>query len=350
MPKREENDRDLSPPLKPIQRNQNKASFYEKIWKTFTFITVPLSLILFKDILVFEEWTKTNVSPRADLSDLWLTATAFIVIYILRKAFQRALYGPVYTIIEDKHQGEERVERTKRVVKWMYDVMYYGSLTCFVFLFFRDANFLPPTLFGSGECSKLYSEFPELPKVPYLKQYYLIQLGSHFCSVFEQVMFKRKDLKFYEYFLHHYLAFTLIFFSYLTQMWALGSMVLITHDISDIFLAFARAFEGQKHFKSQQTVVYGVLGLTAFMWAYCRTFVFPVCAIQTCFVWWREQNELNLPVWLMIKHEFTFEVSLLVVLLLMNIYWVFILTKMFVMALTKKGVENDYDPKLLKKN
>jgi len=251
----------------------------------------------------------------------------------------------VYSIIEDKHQGEERVERTKRVVKWMYDVFYYGTMTGFVFMTFGEAVFIPPALLGKGSCDALFLNYPEVPTLPLLKEYYLVQLGSHFCSVFEQLMFKRKDIKFYEYFLHHYLAFVLILFSYLTHNWAMGAMVLITHDISDIFLAFARALEGQKYLKKHKVIVYSVLGLTAFMWAYCRTYVFPVCSIYACYQVWG-----ILPAWEMIYITYTFEMSLLVLLLIMNLYWVFILTKMFVTALTKKSLENDYDPKLLKKN
>lgn len=50
------------------------------------------------------------------------------------------------------------------------------------------------------------------------------------------------ELKFWEYILHHSLAVFLIYFSSMYNCVTHGVMVLITHDISDIFLALGRAY------------------------------------------------------------------------------------------------------------
>lgn len=55
-------------------------------------------------------------------------------------------------------------------------------------------------------------------------------------------MFIYQEGNYYEYVLHHALSNFLIIFSYLSNQWFIGIMVLFCHDISDFFLIFARAY------------------------------------------------------------------------------------------------------------
>jgi len=346
MPRRQERERGDSPPEKPVKRVLKHMAFYEKIFRIVTFIVVPVSLLLLKDWMRFEEWKDENLTERAKPSDLWIAVVACIVIFFVRKAFEKFMYAPVFDAIEEKHQGEERIERTKRVVKWIYDFFFYGGVTIFAYAMFGDAHFIPPFLGGSGDCWTLYDYYPRLPPIHYIKEYYLIQLGSHLCSVLEQVIFKRNDSKFYEYFLHHYLAFALIFFSYMFHIWSLGTTVMITHDISDIFLSAGRAFEAQRYIKTAKKFFYAILGVIAASWAYCRTLVFPVCCIYVSATVW--QTEKMQPVHL-VERVFAFEFILMCVLLVMNIYWVVILSLMFASSFKKKEYTNSYDPTILNK-
>ena len=57
------------------------------------------------------------------------------------------------------------------------------------------------------------------------------------------IVIKRKtERKFYEYLLHHFVAATLILFSMMCNEIAAGTMILIVHDLSDIPIAFCRAY------------------------------------------------------------------------------------------------------------
>ena len=348
MPKKNEIERNNPPPenLKShmIVSSTEKKSFLENIWKIISLISVLLSFFLLKDIIKFQDWASQNLSESLRIEDLYLPTFAFFATFFVRRLFQFVLYKPLYQYIDDKNQGLERIERTKRVIKWIYDIVYYSLATLFVYTHFGDANFLPPTLLGTGDCNMLFDNYPNLPKIPYLKEYYLVQLGSHFCSVFEQIFFKRNDLKYYEYFLHHYLAFVLIFYSYGIHQLAGGSMIMIMHDLSDIVLSLGRALEGFRFFRKSITFIYAYLSLTLLSWAYFRTFVFPTCMIYQCTI-----NFGTLKAWDMIKNVYTFEYCLLIVLFAMNIYWVVTLAKMLANALKKKTLNNNYDPKLLKK-
>jgi len=295
-------------------------------------------------VVRFQEWASINLSERARLSDIAIVSIIAILIFGIRKSFQLILFNSVYSIVDEKHQGNERTERTKRVIKWIYDFIYYGGMTLFICYFLGDAYFIPYMLLGKGSCQRIFEGYPAIPNLPYLRIYYLIQLGNHLSSVLEQLLYKRCDLKFYEYLLHHYLAFVLIFYSYYFHYWAFGALVMITHDISDIFLASARAYEGLKYFKNFKSLSWGFIGLTSFIWAYCRIFVYPSCSIYAATVSWGKWKH----VWDMVKLPYMFQYCLLFVLLLMNIYWFSMLVAILVSPIRKKSLKNLYDPKLLK--
>lgn len=75
-----------------------------------------------------------------------------------------------------------------------------------------------------------------------MKIFYLFQFGKHFSRLFSH-MFIRREGNYYEYILHHALSTFLILFSYLTNQWLIGILVLLCHDISDLFLIIARGYK-----------------------------------------------------------------------------------------------------------
>lgn len=50
------------------------------------------------------------------------------------------------------------------------------------------------------------------------------------------------ELKYWEYLLHHFVAVCLLYFSTMYNSESIGVVLLILHDISDIFLAFGRFY------------------------------------------------------------------------------------------------------------
>ncbi len=75
-----------------------------------------------------------------------------------------------------------------------------------------------------------------------MKIFYLFQLGKHFSRLFSH-MFIKQEGNYYEYILHHALSTFLIVFSFLTNQWLVGIMVLLCHDVSDLFLIMARGYK-----------------------------------------------------------------------------------------------------------
>ena len=75
-----------------------------------------------------------------------------------------------------------------------------------------------------------------------MKIFYIVQFGKHLSRTFTH-MFIRSEGNYYEYVLHHSLSTFLILFSYLTNLWLVGAMVLFCHDLSDLFLIAARFYK-----------------------------------------------------------------------------------------------------------
>jgi ceramide synthetase len=62
------------------------------------------------------------------------------------------------------------------------------------------------------------------------------------------VVIKRgTERKYHEFLLHHCVAVSLIILSMLSNETAVGAVVLITHDLSDILAAFSRGFVETKY-------------------------------------------------------------------------------------------------------
>ena len=100
----------------------------------------------------------------------------------------------------------------------------------------------------------------------------MLQLGKFLYSVAESVIFRRADRKYYEFLLHHFVATTLILFSMLTNVVAVGAVILIIHDLSDVPAAFIRGFIDTKYDNLPTGLVF--FGLWLDSWSYLRAYVF----------------------------------------------------------------------------
>lgn len=123
-----------------------------------------------------------------------------------------------------------------------FDTLFYTMTTSLAYYLFKDEPWFPSIIGGAGKCTSIYDHYPDWPvqKRTDLEVFFMIQLGVHVLSVFEMVVIKRSDRKFYEYLLHHFMAASLILFSMMCNEITAGTMILIVHDFSDIFIAMTR--------------------------------------------------------------------------------------------------------------
>ena len=157
----------------------------------------------------------------------------------------------------------------------------------------KDQKFFPRYLGGpdDGNCNLLFMGFPEVPDIPYLKTFYLIQYGTHLFTFVHQLYCKLNDPKYFEYVLHHGLALFLLTFSYLMNMILVGTVVLFLHDPSDVTLITARVYTDYKDRKKSVTIILGIIGILN--WIFLRNIVLPTCVIRSCFNFYMSsKNEL----------------------------------------------------------
>jgi len=129
---------------------------------------------------------------------------------------------------------------------------------------------MPKLLGGSGHYLNSWKDFPYQEHAPGLKYYYLILMGYH-CGNLIAIFLQNKRNDFIEMGLHHILAVQLIGGSYLLNIWELGSIVFLVHDMSDAMIAIPRAL-GNTIFKTATVYFFWIM---LAVWVYTRMTVFP---------------------------------------------------------------------------
>lgn len=231
---------------------------------------------------------------------------------------------------------EERAAKAKMVCLWAGSIIYYSASSLSAFFLFKDMDFFPKSLGGAGESANMFKTLPAARAIPYGIEFYMIQFGNHLHTLIDYVVYKRKDTKFWEMFLHHSLAVFLIFFSFATNNIAVGIMVLFVHDPCDVFFYCNRILSDLK---------YKVLPLKAicylvflYCWCFFRLYAFPICIIATAFEYVPKTGFIYQPS--------MFMSLMLSALVLLHLYWfIFIIRAGVVMVFKKGGNYNVYDKK-----
>ena len=149
----------------------------------------------------------------------------------------------------------------------------------------------------------------------------MLQLGKFLYSITESVVFRRADRKFYEFLLHHFVATTLILFSMLTNGVAIGALIMVIHDVSDLPAALLRGFIDTKYDNAPTSLTLFALFLGS--WTYFRVLVFPFCIIDQIIDYYPNPSQI----WWSIRLQYGYMGLLCSVLVCMHIFWIILLIK-----------------------
>jgi hypothetical protein len=196
---------------------------------------------------------------------------------------------------------------------------------------------IPKWLFGTGECREIFDGYPVKPDVPYFNEFYLYQMGNHFYRLLIHLVKEKNEPKFYEMHLHHWVAFWLIVYSYFLNFTQSGAIVLILHDLGDIFLSTARIYDSLKN--KIKVLWYVLVGSVIASWTYTRLMFLPACVNQNLYDHFSIFTNKFPELWPMIKMPLYFQYSLLWVLVLLHAYWVGTFTIVGILALRKGSVK-----------
>lgn len=264
-----------------------------------------------------------------DYSDLKLSLYVAVAVYLLWGSVQKPLQRTMETIVLPKYVGVDRLERAKRAAENVFKGSYYLFIVIFGYIAAKDAPFLPVTLGGRGSMDAVFDDFPYQPyhTFPLVRTYLLIQLGYHLFSFTEHMMSKPKN-NFMEMLLHHCMTLLLIALAYFMNYVTVSHLVLFLHDISDLFLDWARATaDTQLQALTRTMSVFVVLS-----WVYTRLYLFPFYLIDVAY--WRNK----------VPYEDVYGKDLLGamlhVLLVLHIYWFILIVKMaYRLTVVKKEVD-----------
>jgi hypothetical protein len=139
----------------------------------------------------------------------------------------------------------------------------------------EDCDFLDTRIGGRSERPLYFFNHPcqKLPSM--MDSFYVFKLSYHLYELGYTIMFDRKRHDFPEYVLHHFLTFTLIYFSYVVNYLPVGAAVMILHDVTDL---------GASIFKlvvdiTPMTYQIGGYIVMVVSWVYFRLWYFPVFVI-----------------------------------------------------------------------
>jgi len=162
----------------------------------------------------------------------------------------------------------------------VFKCSYFATMTIWCFTIVRRESWLPPLLGGSGDTRFCWTDgFPFQQNPPELRQFYLTAIGFHLSEAV-MVLLENPKPDFWEMLLHHSLACSLTSFSYVLNYVRLGSLVLLLHGATDVFVYASKAFVDMQ-FRWVLALLYQGLVVT---YAYFRIFVFPFCIMHSAFI------------------------------------------------------------------
>jgi hypothetical protein len=319
--------------LKGIAEFKGWELIFQGLMFTF-FIWAIYNLQIVYEFQTGVEWAHI---PKFSIYDFKL-ALIFVAVFLgYKTACNRIFFNMIKSRLDPVKfpTEEDRNARAKNSCNWVGNIIYYTCSTIAAFLLFKDQDFFPKELGGKADPVMMYEGFPSIKQYPYAVMFYMIQFGRHLHTLVDYCVYKWRDPKFWEMFLHHNMAVFLIFFSFLVGGMRFGIIVMFVHDPSDVFLCLGRLFAD---FKNHSWVVqyFNVVGLI-FTWIFFRLYAFPKCVISSGISYFmvHDVGRLTSPVLFM-----TLMAAALVVL---HFYWFVFIIRIVITILRGKKNYNSYD-------
>mmetsp|Transcript_46250 Transcript_46250/g.118078 ORF Transcript_46250/g.118078 Transcript_46250/m.118078 type:complete len:282 (-) Transcript_46250:324-1169(-) len=126
------------------------------------------------------------------------------------------------------------------------------------------------------DCGHFWAAYPSQAHSPELLQYYWLEMAFYISSQFMLVCWETRRSDFYAMFIHHCATNSLIMFSYHKSCLRIGSVIMLLHDISDVFLEGAKLCK----YAAREAAADGLFGAFMLSWAVLRLYYFPVVIVQ----------------------------------------------------------------------
>jgi hypothetical protein len=161
-----------------------------------------------------------------------------------------------------------------------------------------------------------------------VRWYYFLSMG-HYLHLFVTQFFEPRRKDWWEMFIHHIVTMALLFFSYIVNFVRIGTVVLLCHDGSDVFLELAKLFNYMK----MGTLCDATFVIFALAFFIGRLVLYPWRVVYVAVVLGSEQ----VGVW----RGFYIFVGLLMVLQVLHLFWFYTIACMVYAFAATGGVEKD---------
>lgn len=172
-------------------------------------------------------------------------------------------------ISKDRYKGDEFEMHVQRFSGQLWKFIFHSTVTVIPLIIFRGQPWWIPGFGGIADMS--FEKFPFTPLVPWMREFYMFQLGYYFHSIvitFLQV--GRPNL--ISMTIHHLATTALVSVSYLVMNASrIGSSVMFVHDICDVFICLLRIVADTK----LSPLVMIVYPTTMIVWVIFRLYILP---------------------------------------------------------------------------
>lgn len=128
---------------------------------TFVFSFAPYGIYkIYVSRLWLEEKYPNPASPWPKLTDFYITVLSAIFVYITDTISHKLTYNWFYNNCKEKKDNTIRVAKTLKACNNFYKGVYYTIIVIWGYFMLKDEYFMPASLLGSGDLSKIESKFP----------------------------------------------------------------------------------------------------------------------------------------------------------------------------------------------
>jgi len=167
--------------------------------------------------------------------------------------------------------------QVEKFVEMGWYFLYYVAFTFFGLIVYLHEEWLfPPT-------TNFWTGWPFHSFSAWFRVYYLLEL-SFYCHAALAIAFEQRRKDFLQLVVHHIATVTLVFVSYWFRYHRIGLIILLTHNISDVFLYGGKALHyAAKKYKHLNVYVQGIFVLFAVSFFCTRLVFFPFVVIKSSY-------------------------------------------------------------------
>lgn len=282
----------------------------------------------------YREFALAKGSPTYSWQSLGISLIFALVVMIIRYGAHPFLKGPMDSRLDVKYGAASRDDQIDRLIKWVFDIIYYTATTIVGILILSQNSYLPTLFGGQGNCMNIMQTYPFTQELPWLPLFSLIQIGHHIYSLVDQIFTKSHHPDHHEMLLHHVITVALVVTGYLMNILALGTVTTVLLDPTDVLLCLTR-FCSDIKFNSLLT---GTIFFTTIVsWIFLRLYYFPTCVLTAM---WHAYTHPIGEMASIAGGVLLFQITLLGALVPLSAYWVYrIARKGILILIGKKGVK-----------